>query len=107
MKTRFIGVAAAALAASMVAAAAVPTSLLGGEAMPEEAVRTIVITPDLKYVNVTEGDIVAFVANGKTFAWNFDGPSVSAFDLNRVAPEGMLDHTVTAYVAPNTEEGSD
>ena len=39
---------------------------------------------------------------GQTFTWDFDGPdTVWAFDLNKVTPPGLLDHTVTAYVSPN------
>jgi hypothetical protein len=104
MKKLSIVFAAAGMVASVAAAAAVPTTLLGDRATPEQAQRTIVITPTTEYVNVTEGDVVTFVANGVTFAWNFDGPpEVSSFELNRVAPAGALDHTVTAYVARNPE----
>jgi len=92
----------AGMMASMGASAAIPAKLLGDLATPEQAQRTIVITPTTKYINVTEGDVVEFVANGKTFAWNFDSPpDVSSFELNRVAPAGALDHHVTAYVARN------
>ena len=104
MKTLSIAVAAAALTTSLVASAAIPTYLLGDQALPDQALRTVVITPSTKYVNVTEGDVVNFVSNGKSFVWHFDGPETIAFDLNRVAPAGVLDHTVTAYVAPNDND---
>ena len=92
----------AGLLFGIAAAAAVPIRLLGQPAVPEQAQRTVVITPTTRYVNVTEGDVVEFISNGKTFAWNFDSPpDVSSFELNRVAPAGALDHHVTAYVARN------
>jgi hypothetical protein len=76
--------------------------LLGDPAPVAAATRTIVIEPDTRWVNVTGGDIVKFVAGDKTFAWNFDVSSaISSFDLNRVAPPGTLNHQVTAYVAPD------
>jgi hypothetical protein len=76
--------------------------LLGDAAPAAAATRTIVIAPDTKYVNVTGGDIVRFVAGDKSFTWAFNvGANVSSFDLRRVAPPGVLDKTVMAYVAPD------
>ncbi len=79
-----------------------PIALLGDPAPPEAATQTIVITPDTKWVNVTGGDIVKFVVGDKSFAWTFNvARGVGMFELNRVAPPGMLDHRVEAYVAPD------
>jgi hypothetical protein len=64
------------------------------------ATRTIAIHPTTRYVNVTGGEIVRFTVGDKSFAWNFSGRP-SSFDLSAVAPPGMLDRKVTAYVAPN------
>ena len=44
-----------------------------------------------------------FVSDGKVFAYNYDSTAASSFPQNRVAPAGMLDHTVTVYVARNRE----
>jgi hypothetical protein len=78
------------------------TNLLGDPAPATAADQTITINPDTKYVNVQGGQIVNFDVNGKTFTWNFDGSeNIQSFDLNRVVPSGLLDHTVTAYVSPN------
>ncbi len=63
------------------------------------ATRTIVITPTTNYVNVTGGEIVRFAVGNKAIAWNFNGRSGS-FDLERAAP-ALIDHKVTAYIAPN------
>lgn len=79
-----------------------PIALLGDPAPPAAATKSILIQPDTKWVNVTGGDIVKFVVGEKTFAWAFNVASnVDAFELNRVAPPGILDHRVVAYVAPD------
>jgi hypothetical protein len=76
--------------------------LLGDPAPPTAAGRTIVITPNTRFVNVQGGEVVRFDVGGKSFAWSFDGSVVvTAFDLARVAPPGVLDHGVMAYVSPN------
>ena len=76
---------------------------LYGDLAPVTAAGTsIVIRPDTRFVNVTGGDITRFVVGDKAFAWNFDGPlEITSFDLRTVAPPGMLDHSVVAYIAPN------
>ncbi|HEY8027055.1 MAG TPA: CzcE family metal-binding protein [Burkholderiaceae bacterium] len=73
-----------------------------GEPVPPSATtRTIVIAPDTKYVNVTGGEVIRFVEGEKSFGWSFDGQLGYAFELNRVAPPGILDHHVMAYVDPD------
>lgn len=99
MKSRSLILAAAALVASTLASATVSKELLGSVSSADQAMRTIVITPSTRYVNVNQGDVVTFISNGKSFTWNFDGPQLLAFSLSRVAPAGALDHDVTAYVA--------
>jgi hypothetical protein len=79
-----------------------PIDFLGDPAPPAAATRTIVIKPDTKWVNVTGGETIRFVVGNKTFAWTFNVASnVWAFDLNRVAPPGVLDHPVQVYIAPD------
>ena len=75
-------------------------TLLGDPASPASASRTIAIYPDTRYVNVTGGEVVKFTVGDKSFAWNFNGRPTS-FDLNAVAPPGLMDHRVRAYIAPN------
>ena len=103
MKLTFIPTTVVALllsAASLTAfASPPPVALLGDPAPTTMSARTIVIHPDTKYVNVVGGDTVKFDVGGKSFAWNFDVPvTITSFDLNRVAPTGVLDHPVTVYV---------
>jgi hypothetical protein len=83
-------------------AAGIRQDLLGDSAPPEASSRSIMIAPDTRYVHVEGGEIIRFVAGEKTFGWNFSGPlTVSSFDLQRVAPAGVLDHQVNVIIAPN------
>jgi hypothetical protein len=76
--------------------------LYGDPAPPATASYTIVIKPDTRYVNVQGGDTINFVVGDKQFAWTFNvARTVWAFDLNDVAPPGILDHVVRAYIAPD------
>lgn len=80
-----------------------------GVAVPlSAATRTIPIDAKTKYVNVTAHETVKFLANGSAFAITFNGSSTtkfaftpSVFDLNQLAPAGVLNHRVTVYVAPD------
>ena len=89
------------LLAATGARAEVPDRLLGDSVPVSAAQRTIVITPDTRWVNVTEGEIVDFKSNGQDFAYNFDSLAHPDFDLSRIAPAGAVDHRVMVYVARN------
>ena len=79
-----------------------PVELLGNPATVGTGVKILVITPQTRHVNVTGGEVIDFKVGDKAFAWHFFvAPTVSAFDLQRVAPPGILDHSVIAYVAPD------
>ena len=105
MRTRLLWASAAVLAALTACAMPADTpraDLLGMAAPPAAATRTVVITPATRWVNVTGGDTVRFVVDGREFAWNFSvGSTVAEFDLRRVAPPGLLDHPVPVYVDPD------
>lgn len=76
--------------------------LYGSPAAPTVSARTIVIHPDTRYVNVRGGEVVRFVVGEKSFAWNFDvAQTVGTFELNEVAPAGLLDHPIRVYVGLN------
>ena len=90
------------------ASAFTPSSPMGEVVPLSGAMHTIPIDAKTKYVNVTADETVKFEANGNAFAINFSGSPAttfalvpSAFDLNQLAPAGVLDHKVTAYVAPD------
>lgn len=103
MLTRTLILAFATLLAFSTPAFAEPRlDLLGNPAPSSAAQRTIVITPDTKWVNVEGGEIVNFVVGDKSFAWDFYvGFTVSSFDLSRVAPPGVLNRRIVAYVSPD------
>jgi hypothetical protein len=101
MKRVVLSIAAIGLAGVLGASNAeeVPTGLYGSLSNASEATRTISIGPGTKHVNVTQGDVVKFVVGSREFTYRFDNVSTRTFDLQRVAPAGILDHSVTAYVA--------
>ncbi|WP_245549294.1 CzcE family metal-binding protein [Noviherbaspirillum massiliense] len=87
---------------AMAACATKYTDLLGQPAPLDAAQRTIVITPETKYVNIEGGQIVRFNVGDQSFAWNFFvARTIHAFDLNEVAPPGMLNHRVRVYLTPD------
>jgi len=76
--------------------------LLGMAIPAASAAHSVVITPDTRWVNVTGGDTVRFVAGGAEFGWDFHvSPLVQVFDLNRVAPPGVLGRPLPVYVDPD------
>lgn len=106
MKTLSLSVATATLATltacAMPPAATPRADLLGMAAPPSAATRTVILGPGKRWVNVTGGETVRFVAHCRQFAWNFSvGPTVRVFDLNRVAPPGLLGRAVPVYVDPD------
>jgi len=91
--------AAVTLSAASVSAFALTPGDLYGEAAAGDYVasRTIVVTPQTKYINVAHGEIVNLKVGSKEIAWNFDGLA-RPFDLSKIVPEGALDHKVVVYV---------
>jgi hypothetical protein len=81
---------------------AVRPDLLGDAAPVTAATRAITVFPQTRAVNVIGGEIIRFDVGPKSFAWNFNGPvDITSFDLLTVAPPGILDHSLMAYVQPN------
>jgi hypothetical protein len=96
---------AATATASNAASACTVEQPLGflGNAVPVQspADETIVISDTTRYVNLTGGETVRFVVGGQAFTWRFQtgGTHLIPFDLSRIAPKGLLNHRVVAYVA--------
>ncbi len=105
MKLKFFAPAALAMALGLAnwsaSAANIHTEVVPGS----NATRTVVITPDTKWVNATDQETIDFVSNGHTFAVDFQGQA-SEFSLNSIAPAGVLDHHVEAFVRPAPGENS-
>jgi hypothetical protein len=64
---------------------------------------TIVITDATHHVNVAGGSTVRFVVGGQSFTWTFQNGTghVAPFDLEEIAPKGVLAHPVKTYVSDN------
>lgn len=111
MKQKLVILAAIAMTSSffhLSASAFAPNIPMGVVVPPSLATRTIPIDAKTKYVNVTAHETVKFLANGSAFAITFNGSPATAFafvpsvfDLNQLAPSGVLSHKVTVYVAPD------
>jgi type IV pilus biogenesis protein CpaD/CtpE len=85
-------------------AAAQPADFRGSAAPAQaKADQVIVITDATRHVNVTGGSTVRFVVGERSFSWSFQNGSahVLPFDLQLIAPQGLLNHRVTAYVSDN------
>ncbi|MEW5967443.1 MAG: CzcE family metal-binding protein [Pseudomonadota bacterium] len=76
---------------------------LGSPVHDASASRIVTLDSSTKWVNVTGGETVKFVAGSKSFSWSFDTYSTApVFDLDRIAPAGVLSgRTVKVYVAPD------
>src|SRR5262245_66134501 len=95
--------AAMTLSAASVSAFALTTGDMYGEPATGDYTpnRTIVVTPQTKYINVTHGEIVNLKVGGKDIAWNFDGVAAQPFDLSKIVPEA--DHKVRVFVERSEE----
>ena len=93
-----LAVAAPAFANHPAASPNLGTPVHGGSAD-----RTVVLDAAAKWVNVTGGETIRFVVNGKSFYWLFDTYNSSpVFDLDKIAPAGMLDgRSIKVYVSPD------
>jgi heavy-metal resistance protein CzcE len=102
-------------AASLWAEAALrPSDLLGEPTqapsveraiVTKAADRTIIVTPETKWVNVKHFEVIRFVSNGREFMWAFNGiDQPRPFDLMQIAPAGFVDRGVTVYVSPSDRD---
>ncbi|MDB5989858.1 MAG: hypothetical protein JWQ10_1261 [Herbaspirillum sp.] len=77
------------------------TDLWGSPAPAAAATKTIVVTPETKFVNLVGGDVVRFVVGDKSFTWSFDGIYFpAAIDISKVS-NGLLQRPLMAYVVAN------
>jgi hypothetical protein len=85
-------------ATTIVNANAASTPLwIGQLVQTDDADRTVVIEQGTRYVNVTQGEKVKFVANGKEYVIDFNGVDRNT-DLRNLLPAGTLDHEIITYV---------
>src|SRR5262245_1529177 len=99
-----------AVAAVLLSQSALPQTTqapsLYGSPIPADGPVNKVIRVDAntRSVNVNQDDTVRFVVSGpggeKTFAWHFV-TSALAVDLGTIAPAGLIERKLFAYLAPN------
>ncbi|WP_296948979.1 CzcE family metal-binding protein [uncultured Massilia sp.] len=110
MKTQAILLIAAAALANVAGAANVANvaspasrtdaSAYGQAVPPDSASRIVSLTPQTRFVNVTNGETVTFEKDGQRFTWHVDTYSnVSAFALAAIAPHALHADQVEIYVA--------
>ncbi len=74
----------------------------GSAVTAADAVRTIELNADTKWINVDNGETVQFKSGNQSFTWHFNTfNNETAFDLSKIAPAGVNVGHVTAYVAPD------
>lgn len=85
-----------------------PASSLGTPVYSTNADRVLRIGPETKSVNVRHYETVRFLVGSKSFTWRFDTLNVGAFELNKVAPQGIFDNQkIMVYVGRHMGEGGD
>jgi hypothetical protein len=104
---------AAALAATIVLSLAAPLasaaegsshrSQFGVPAEDRAAQREILIGPDTRWANVTEGETIRFVVRtpsgaGESFTWYFDTVGDRSMDLRQIAPPGTIGRPLHVYI---------
>src|SRR5580658_8438799 len=62
----------------------------------DTADRTIVIDAGTRYVNVSQGEKVKFVANGREYVVDFNGVDRNT-DLRHLLPAGAVDREIITY----------
>lgn len=76
---------------------------LGTPVHGESTNRTITLDANTKWVNVTGGETIRFIVDGKSFFWRFDTYNTNpVVELDKIAPAGMLgDRSIKVYVSPD------
>lgn len=102
VRTLALGAIAATFGTTVLAANPTSANAQYGNAVPDSiAQRTIDLRPDTKYVNVTRGETVKFLSQGKAFTWTFDTIGTRPFELAKVAPNDANVGNVVVYVGRN------
>lgn len=97
---RTFSIAAVLLAAltSTASAAGIKSNAYGDAAKNEAADRSITLSSTTKWVNVTDGEVVRFNKDGRSFAWRFSTLNGAPFDLSAIAPAGVDVKGVRVFV---------
>src|SRR4051812_12161726 len=93
--------------ASAVATAAHAASLddpaTYGESSPSTTVARIInLTPETRFINVSNGETITFNKGTESFTWHVDTYSnISKFSLAKIAPKDFQLGDIDVYVAPD------
>jgi len=91
-------------AAAQAAPGAHDTAWYGVPVAVQKNVRTIVITPQTRHVNVTNGEVVTFAVGEQRFSFQFQTyPQTQVTELSAIAPAGIDVGAVRVYIADNPE----
>jgi heavy-metal resistance protein CzcE len=97
-------VASIALSVASLSAFALSDAERYGEAASSAtAMRTIVVGPNTRWVNVTRREIVKLVVNGQELVWHFNG-MLSSFKLGAIYSRDAVAQKVTVYIAISEAE---
>jgi hypothetical protein len=92
---------AAVFATAAHAASRGDAAAYGQPVSPNSADRVIELTPQTRFVNVTNGETVTFEKGGQRFTWHVDTfNNVAEFALAKISPNTMNINGVEVYVAP-------
>jgi hypothetical protein len=93
---------AAVFATAANAASRGDAAAYGQPVSSNSADRVIELTPQTRFVNVTNGETVTFEQGGQRFTWHVDTYNyVTAFALTNISPKTMNVNGVEIYVAPS------
>jgi hypothetical protein len=72
--------------------------------------REIVVTSNVRWVNVVAGQVVRFVVpdatgTSSTFTWYFDTFAGRVAELSELAPAGMVQRSIKVYIANDPRYG--
>jgi len=78
----------------------------GTPADPDSVDRIVQLKSGSHWINVDYGERIKFVVRNqsgseRSFAWRFDVPNMSQFDLSRIAPADLPVEGVRVFVAPD------
>lgn len=76
-------------------------SHFGMSAADSSVGRQIAVDASTHYVNVTDGETIEFIVNGKPFSFVFNSWGNRAVDLSTLAPSDFMVPPVRVFIAPN------
>jgi hypothetical protein len=99
-----LSISLTAAAAPAVPAPVTPASDYGSVVRDAAAVRKIVVKPSTKWVNVTNGETVTFVVEGKSFTYSFQThPYNNVLPMAAIAPANLNVGSIRVFVTHDVQ----